>query len=65
MGVFSYYIKRRTFFSDRRSNFIIDNGAMIAQAGPKAFATGQITLLKNSWCTQRFRADQVYVNWRD
>ncbi|PHH80480.1 hypothetical protein CDD82_1710 [Ophiocordyceps australis] len=45
--------------------FCIDNGIMIAHAGLLAFETGFRTRLQESQCTQRFRTDEVYVEWRD
>ncbi|RDA85080.1 hypothetical protein CP532_3091 [Ophiocordyceps camponoti-leonardi (nom. inval.)] len=45
--------------------FCIDNGIMIAHAGLLAYRTGFCTPLDESQCTQRFRTDDVYVNWRD
>ncbi|KAL4999063.1 Gcp-like domain-containing protein [Aspergillus recurvatus] len=45
--------------------FCIDNGIMIAQAGLLAYKTGFRTPLKESTCTQRFRTDDVFVQWRD
>jgi N6-L-threonylcarbamoyladenine synthase len=45
--------------------FCIDNGIMIAQAGILAYKTGFRTPLKESTCTQRFRTDDVLVQWRD
>ncbi|KAJ5109811.1 hypothetical protein N7532_002456 [Penicillium argentinense] len=45
--------------------FCIDNGIMIAQAGMLAYQTGFRTPLKESTCTQRFRTDEVFVEWRD
>ncbi|KAL4801364.1 Gcp-like domain-containing protein [Aspergillus unguis] len=45
--------------------FCIDNGIMIAQAGMLAYQTGFRTPLKDSTCTQRFRTDDVFVEWRD
>lgn len=45
--------------------FCIDNGIMIAHAGLLAFRMGQTTPLKNTVCTQRFRTDEVFVEWRD
>jgi N6-L-threonylcarbamoyladenine synthase len=44
--------------------YCIDNGAMIAQAGIFALQFGQTTALGDSWCTQRFRTDQVKTTWR-
>lgn len=45
--------------------FCIDNGIMIAQAGLLAYKEGFRTPLEESVCTQRFRTDEVYVEWRD
>jgi N6-L-threonylcarbamoyladenine synthase len=45
--------------------FCIDNGIMIAQAGVLAYQSGFRTPLKESTCTQRFRTDDVLVEWRD
>lgn len=45
--------------------FCIDNGIMIAHAGLTAFKMGFTTLLEESTCTQRFRTDEVLINWRD
>jgi N6-L-threonylcarbamoyladenine synthase len=44
--------------------YCIDNGAMIAQAGILALQFGETTALEDSWCTQRFRTDQVQTIWR-
>ena len=44
--------------------FCIDNGAMIAWAGLEAFRAGETTQLSDTWCTQRYRTDQVLVTWR-
>lgn len=44
--------------------YCIDNGAMIAQAGIFALQYGETTALKDTWCTQRFRTDQVKTIWR-
>lgn len=51
------------FATDER--FCIDNGIMIAHAGLVAYETGFRTPLEESTCTQRFRTDEVFVNWRD
>lgn len=51
------------FATDER--FCIDNGIMIAHAGLLAYETGYRTALADSQCTQRFRTDAVYVDWRD
>jgi N6-L-threonylcarbamoyladenine synthase len=44
--------------------YCIDNGAMIAQAGIFALQYGETTALADTWCTQRFRTDQVKTIWR-
>jgi len=44
--------------------YCIDNGAMIAQAGILALQYGVTTPISDSWCTQRFRTDQVSTIWR-
>lgn len=44
--------------------YCIDNGAMIAQAGIFALQFGERTAMKDTWCTQRFRTDQVKTIWR-
>lgn len=51
------------FATDER--FCIDNGIMIAHAGLLSYRMGQTNDLKNTVCTQRFRTDEVWVNWRD
>jgi N6-L-threonylcarbamoyladenine synthase len=45
--------------------YCIDNGIMIAQAGLMAYKKGFRTPLEDATCTQRFRTDEVYVDWRD
>ncbi|XP_063951030.1 probable tRNA N6-adenosine threonylcarbamoyltransferase [Lytechinus pictus] len=45
--------------------YCIDNGAMIAQAGLEMFNSGITTPLEETWCTQRYRTDEVEVAWRD
>jgi N6-L-threonylcarbamoyladenine synthase len=45
--------------------YCIDNGIMIAQAGLMAYSCGFKTPIEESTCTQRFRTDDVYVDWRD
>jgi len=45
-------------------SFCIDNGLMIAQAGILSFKSGNVTEIEDTWCTQRFRTDDVYVTWR-
>ena len=44
--------------------YCIDNGAMIAQAGLEMFRSGQVTEWEDTFCTQRFRTDEVLVTWR-
>jgi N6-L-threonylcarbamoyladenine synthase len=44
--------------------YCIDNGAMIAQAGIFALQYGETTPIEDTWCTQRFRTDQVKTIWR-
>jgi N6-L-threonylcarbamoyladenine synthase len=44
--------------------YCIDNGAMIAQAGILALQFGETTRIEDSWCTQRYRTDQVETIWR-
>ncbi|KAL2357992.1 putative tRNA threonylcarbamoyladenosine biosynthesis protein kae1 [Cryomyces antarcticus] len=51
------------FATDER--FCIDNGIMIAHAGLLAWRMGFRTELEGSTCTQRFRTDEVLINWRD
>lgn len=50
------------FATDER--FCIDNGLMIAQAGILMYKTGTETGLEDTWCTQRYRTDEVLVTWR-
>ncbi|RKF61766.1 tRNA N6-adenosine threonylcarbamoyltransferase [Golovinomyces cichoracearum] len=50
------------FATDER--YCIDNGIMIAQAGLLAYETGFKTPIEESTCTQRFRTDEVLINWR-
>uniref|UniRef100_A0A1B6E6R6 N(6)-L-threonylcarbamoyladenine synthase n=1 Tax=Clastoptera arizonana TaxID=38151 RepID=A0A1B6E6R6_9HEMI len=44
--------------------FCIDNGAMIAHAGSLMYANGGYTPLDKTFCTQRYRTDEVEVTWR-
>ena len=44
--------------------YCIDNGAMIGQAGIMSLLFGITTPIKDTWCTQRFRTDQVKAVWR-
>jgi N6-L-threonylcarbamoyladenine synthase len=45
--------------------FCIDNGLMIAQAGVLMYGVGNVTDISASGCTQRFRTDEVEIDWRD
>jgi N6-L-threonylcarbamoyladenine synthase len=45
--------------------YCIDNGCMIAFTGMLQYLSGTITPLQESTITQRFRTDQVFVNWRN
>lgn len=51
------------FATDDR--FCIDNGLMIAQAGLLAYRMGAKILVDQATVTQRFRTDEVLVNWRE
>lgn len=53
----------KVFATDER--YCIDNGAMIAQAGWEMFCNGRVTVLKDTWITQRYRTDEVEVTWRN
>jgi N6-L-threonylcarbamoyladenine synthase len=46
-------------------SFCIDNGLMIAYAGLLAFNVGERCEIEDSWCTQRFRTDDVLITYRD
>lgn len=46
--------------------FCIDNGVMIAQAGLLQFRMGDVVKdLKETVVTQKFRTDEVFVDWRE
>lgn len=54
----------RSFATDER--YCIDNGAMIAWTGAVMLrAGGALVSVEEATCTQRFRTDDVLVNWRD
>ncbi|ESO00076.1 hypothetical protein HELRODRAFT_185794 [Helobdella robusta] len=53
----------KLFATDER--FCIDNGAMIAQAGYLMYQANDITKWEDTFCTQRYRTDDVDVTWRD
>ncbi|KAJ5092342.1 hypothetical protein NUU61_007212 [Penicillium alfredii] len=63
MGIMARDRGGSVYATDER--FCIDNGIMIAQAGMLAYGTGFRTPLKEATCTQRFRTDEVFVQWRD
>lgn len=63
MGVMAEERGATLYATDQR--FCIDNGAMIAQAGYEMFCAGIRTPLEETWCTQRYRTDEVEVVWRD
>ncbi|QRV84201.1 glycoprotease/Kae1 family metallohydrolase [Ceratobasidium sp. AG-Ba] len=62
MGIMAQERGGNVFATDER--FCIDNGIMIAQAGMLSYRMGQETPLDKTWCTQRFRTDEVLVSWR-
>lgn len=62
MGIMARERGGSVYATDER--FCIDNGIMIAHAGLLAYETGQVTDLKDTTCTQRFRTDDVFVAWR-
>ena len=45
--------------------YCIDNGAMIAYTGLLMYQNGYKDDMKSSFFTQRFRTDEVKINWRD
>lgn len=54
----------RTFSTDER--YCIDNGAMIAWTGVVMLGAGGATVpVEKATCTQRYRTDDVLVNWRE
>jgi N6-L-threonylcarbamoyladenine synthase len=63
MGIMAKDRGGNVYATDER--FCIDNGIMIAHAGLLAYRTGFETPLEDSTCTQRFRTDDVWVQWRD
>lgn len=46
-------------------SYCIDNGAMIAYAGLIEYMAGNRMKFEDSYFTQRFRTDEVFVSWRD
>jgi N6-L-threonylcarbamoyladenine synthase len=63
MGMMAAERGGSVYATDER--FCIDNGIMIAHAGLLAWKTGFRTPLEESTFTQRFRTDEVLINWRD
>ncbi|KAK4993795.1 putative tRNA threonylcarbamoyladenosine biosynthesis protein kae1 [Elasticomyces elasticus] len=63
MGMMAAERGGSVYATDER--FCIDNGIMIAHAGLLAWGMGFETGLDESGCTQRFRTDEVWINWRD
>ncbi|KAK4994373.1 putative tRNA threonylcarbamoyladenosine biosynthesis protein kae1 [Elasticomyces elasticus] len=63
MGMMAAERGGSVYATDER--FCIDNGIMIAHAGLLAWGMGFKTGLDESGCTQRFRTDEVWINWRD
>lgn len=57
--------ERRAKLHATDDRYCIDNGAMIAYAGLLSYNSGQTTLFEDTWCTQRFRTDEVDVTWRE
>lgn len=51
----------KVYATDER--YCIDNGAMIAHAGALSWSAGHYTPLNESFCTQRYRTDEVEVSW--
>ena len=47
------------------ARYAVDNGAMIALAGARAFLAGGATPPHKADVTQRFRTDEVFVSWRE
>jgi len=62
MGIMARDRGGSVYATDER--FCIDNGIMIAHAGLLAYREGFRTPFEESTCTQRFRTDEVHVNWR-
>lgn len=63
MGLMASERGGSVFATDER--FCIDNGIMIAHAGLLAYGNGFRTKMEDSVCTQRFRTDEVLIDWRD
>ncbi|KXS95367.1 hypothetical protein AC578_8295 [Pseudocercospora eumusae] len=63
MGMMARERGGSVYATDER--FCIDNGIMIAHAGLLQYEMGYRTALEKTQCTQRFRTDEVLINWRD
>ncbi|TKA28854.1 tRNA N6-adenosine threonylcarbamoyltransferase [Salinomyces thailandicus] len=63
MGMMASERRGSVYATDER--FCIDNGIMIAHAGLLAWKMGFRTAIEESTFTQRFRTDEVLVNWRE
>ena len=63
MNVMAQERNATLYATDER--FCIDNGAMIAQAGYEMFSAGIVTPIEETWCTQRYRTDEVEIIWRE
>jgi len=63
MGIMAGERGGSVFSTDER--FCIDNGIMIAHAGMLSYRMGLETSFEDSTCTQRYRTDEVLVNWRN
>eukprot|EP01134_Creolimax_fragrantissima_P000675 CFRG0675T1 len=61
MGIMAAERGGKCFSTDDR--YCIDNGAMIAQAGMLQYENGYKTTIEDSWCTQRYRTDEVDIPW--
>lgn len=62
MGIMARDRNGSVYATDER--FCIDNGIMIAHAGLLAHRQGYVTPIEKTQCTQRFRTDEVLVDWR-
>lgn len=62
MGIMCEERNGKVFAIDER--YCIDNGLMIAHAGAEMFKAGAQMPLEDAFVTQRYRTDEVLVNWR-
>jgi len=53
----------KLFATDDR--FCIDNGAMIAHTGLLMYKHGSETPFEETFCTQRYRTDEIITTWRE